>query len=81
MTEEEKKVRYTNIVYRMYVINNKIVSLNNNINNLKSKILSNVAVNDKAISDDILNNINATLDSASSSISGYIVPSLNNKIY
>ena len=31
MTEEQKRIRYRNIVYRLWIINNKIEQLNNSI--------------------------------------------------
>ena len=81
MTDEEKRIKYKNIVYRLKVINNKIENLDNDILSLKGTVKKSIAINDEGLKEDDLKEINKILDSIASNIKGDIIPSLNNKIY
>lgn len=81
MTDEEKRIKYKNIVYRLKIINNKIENLDNDIFLLKEIIKKSITINDVGLKEDNLKEINKNLDSISSNIKGDIIPSLNNKIY
>lgn len=81
MTDEEKRIRYKNIVYRLRIINNKIEDLDNSISSLKEAVKKSITIDDEGLKEDNLKDINKNLDSASSNIRGNIIPSLNDKIY
>ena len=81
MTDEEKRIRYKNIVYRLRIINNKIEDLDNSISSLKEAVKKSITIDDEGLKEDNLKDINKSFDSASSNIRGNIIPSLNNKIY
>lgn len=81
MTDEEKRIKYKNIVYRLRIINNKIENLDNSIYSLKETVKKSITINDEGLKEDNLKEINEILDSISSNIKGDIIPSLNNKIY
>ena len=38
MTDEEKRIKYKNIVYRLRIINNKIENLDNSIYSIKETV-------------------------------------------
>jgi len=81
MTDDEKKRRYRNIVYRLYSINNKIETLNSDINSLEDITAKSVIINDKTYNADKITSTQTNLTNASNSIKGNIIPSLNRKIY
>lgn len=81
MTEEEKKARYKNIVYRLKIINNKINDLNSSISGLKYTIKRSITINDTTFKEDTIDNINSNLKDTSESIKDNIIPSINRKIY
>ena len=81
MNDEEKRIKYKNIVYRLRIINNKIENLDNSIYSLKETVKKSITINDEGLKEDNLKEINEILDSISSNIKGDIIPSLNNKIY
>ena len=81
MTDEEKRVRYQNIVYRLSVINSRIENLNNSISVLKKNIKKNITIDGEGLKEDTVKEINTTLESASVEIKGNIIPSLKNKMY
>lgn len=81
MTDEEKRIKYKNIVYRLRVINNKIEDLDNIIYSLKETIKKSITINDEGLKEETLKEINETLGTVSSNIKEDIIPSINNKIY
>ena len=81
MTDEEKKVKYKNIVYRLRVINNKIEELDNSISILKGTTKKSISIDNKGLKEEEMENMNILLKSVSSNIKGTIIPSLKNKIY
>lgn len=81
MTDEEKRQRYKNIVYRLRVINSKIEDLENSISGLKETTKKSICINDQPYSESEINESTEKLKSAISSIKGNIIPSLNRKIY
>lgn len=81
MTEEQKRIRYRNIVYRLWIINNKIEQLNNSISSLKQTTKNSILINEQVLEEEKLNDINNDLVNISYSIRGNIIPSLNYKIY
>lgn len=81
MTDEEKKIRYSNIVYRLNIINSKINNLNSNIKQLNNTVKNNFSLNDKGLEEEAIDKVITLVESTSTSIKGTIIPSLNNKIY
>ena len=81
MSDEEKKERYANIVYRLNVIKNKTDNLCENIYDLENKMKSSILIDDdipeSAKIDSSYNNANATRNTIRYSI----IPSLESKIY
>ena len=81
MSDEEKKERYVNIVYRLNVIKNKTDNLCENIYDLENKMKSSILIDDdipeSAKIDSSYNNANTTRNTIRYSI----IPSLESKIY
>lgn len=81
MTEEEKKIVYRNVVYRLRIITNKIDNLNSNMSSTKNTIKQNITINDQGFKEKDINDIINSLNNISYSIKNNIIPSLNRKIY
>lgn len=77
--KEDRRQMYKDIVYRLRVINNKIVDLNSSVVSMKDIINKNILVNDNCYKIDTIKNINNTLNSTYYNIYNNIIPSLNRK--
>lgn len=77
---EQQNERYEDIIYKLKMINNKLINYNNNIKSLQSIIEKNILINDECFKIKDINTINNMLRNVSYSISNNIIPSLNRKI-
>ena len=73
MTEEQKQ-KLLNVIYNLGVINNKINSLKQNFSNTAKTLEDNLTINDKVYEKQRIDSIQTNLSSATSTISGNIIP-------
>lgn len=81
ISEEEKKKRYQNIVYRLRIINSKIDDLNSSISSLENTTKRSLLINDEPYNSEKMSSAKMNLNSIFGTINGSIIPSLINKIY
>ncbi len=80
MNNEEKKRRFTNIVYRLRSINRKIDDLNNEILRMEDLTKKSIVVDNNFFNYEKINSLKNELKGVSGSIRESTIPSINNKI-
>lgn len=80
MSDEEKKEKYRQMVYRLRIINNGIYGLNDSISTMQKTMSKSLSINDKEYGQSDINDIKKGLNSVSYTINNYIIISLTRKI-
>lgn len=77
---EEEKIKYSNIIYRLRIINRKLSSLDQSVYLLGNNVGKNILINDTKFKKRDFTNLNTEIKNISSNIQNNIISSLNNKI-
>ena len=72
----EKRRRYRQVIARLRNVNNRIRNLDNALGNLESLLDRSINIDDKPYKGDVVTSARNNVSSASSTITGSIIPSL-----
>ncbi len=74
MTEEERKQKYRNLLYRVNSINTEISKLNSDLIALKENLQENFKINNEYICQDEINSMITTSKSVSNELKNTVIP-------
>lgn len=79
MDEEMRRIKYRQLLNRLYGIRSKFQELNDAFDDLNSYLKENLLVDDKNIVENAFFNINSNINVLKSELESYIIPIVRNK--
>lgn len=79
MDEEAVKIKYRNLLNKLYIIKNKYEELDDAYDDLNSTIKNNMLIDDKIIDQDELEQIKHDINNQESGLNNTIIPIVRNR--
>lgn len=79
MDEEAIKIKYRNLLNKLYIIKNKYEELDDAYDDLNSTIKNNMLIDDKIIAQDELEKIKHDINNLESGLNNTIIPIVRNR--